>query len=365
MKDPRIEQLAEIIVDYSTRVKKGDLVWIQFTGPAPLPLVTALHGLCLKRGAAHVEVRCGFPEIQRSFYDNASDAQIDFFPRHDLNLMKKADVFIAIRGDENARTLTSVPPDRLVRRSKVMKPITDWRVKHTRWVVLIYPTPAMAQDAGMSLAEFEDFIFDACLIDWKKMDKHMAKLERRLTEAEEIHLRASDTDIRFSKKGIAAVRCAGHCNMPDGEVYTAPSRTSAEGYIQYNTPSPYQGREYNNVRLAFKKGRIVDARCDGDQAGLDAIFDTDPGARYLGEFAIGVNQGIRSPIKEILFDEKIGGSIHLTPGQCYDECSNGNKSAVHWDLVKILNGDGELYFDGKLIQKDGKFVPKDLQPLNT
>ncbi|MCX7050160.1 MAG: aminopeptidase [Candidatus Sumerlaeota bacterium] len=367
MLDPRIEKLASIVVDYSTRVKKDDAVLIQFSGAAPLPLARAIYRRCLRRGAKLVDVRCQFPEINRDFYDCASQAQLSSFPQHELSFMKKVDVFIGIRGEENAKTLASVDSQRLLSRTKVMRPIQDYRVKHTRWVVMIYPTPAMAQDADMSLDEFEDFVFGACLRDWAGISAAMAKLEKRLTRAKQVRIKASDTDLRFAKKGIPAIKCDGQLNMPDGEVFTAPEKTSVEGFIQYNATSRNLGRDFNNVRLEFSKGRIIKASCSGGseaQKALDAIFNTDEGARYIGEFAIGVNQGIQRAIKSTLFDEKIGGSIHLTPGQCYDEAPNGNKSAIHWDLVKILNGDGELYLDGELIQQNGKFITADLKPLN-
>ena len=365
MKDPRIEQLASVLVDYSAGVKKDDVVLIQFTGPRPLPLVTEIHRQCLKRGAKHVEVECVFPEVQRSLYDNGSPEQLAYFPNHDLVFMKKVNVFFSIRGGENSRIYSSVPAATMAARNKVLRPITDWRVRHTRWCVLIYPTEGMAQDADMSLDEFEGFVYGACLRDWASISKTMDKLEKLMTKTREVRIVASDTDLRFTKKGIRAVKCDGKMNMPDGEVFTAPEKKSVEGYIRYNTVSPYQGHEYGNVRLEFSKGRIVGASCEsGDSEALEAIFNTDAGARYVGEFAIGVNQGIQRPVKSILFDEKIGGSIHFTPGSTYDECDNGNRSAVHWDLVKILRGDGEIWFDGKLIQKDGEFVLPELKPLN-
>lgn len=364
MKDPRLKKLARVLVEYSTRVKRDDVVQIRMSGAAPLPLATEIQALCLQKGARLVDVQCEFPEIQRSFLDHASPRQIDHFPKHELDFMKKVDVYISIRGGENSKAFATVPPNVMSRRQKVLRPITDWRVGHTRWVVLIYPTEGMAQDAEMSLPEFEDFVFGACLRDWKKMSANQTRLRKRMAKAKEIRVTASDTDIRFTKKGLPAIKCDGVRNMPDGEVFTAPEKTSVEGHIVYNTPSLYQGREYKNVRLVFRKGRIVEAACDGDDAALETIFDTDPGARYAGEFSLGLNRGIRRPIKSILFDEKIGGSIHLTPGAAYEDCDNGNRSAVHWDLVKILTGDGEIRFDGELIQKNGRFVPEDLKPLN-
>jgi aminopeptidase len=216
----------------------------------------------------------------------------------------------------------------------------------------------------MSLEEYEDYILSACCIDWRAESRKQEKLKRLMDRTDRVRIRASDTDLSFSIKGLPGIKCDGRFNIPDDEVFTAPVRDSVEGYITYNCPSVYQGKEFPSVRLEFAEGRIVRADAGAMTADLNRILDTDEGARYIGEFALGVNPGIRRPMRNILFDEKIFGSIHFTPGQCYDECDNGNRSAVHWDLVKLLEGDGEIWFDDRLIQQSGRFIPKELQALN-
>jgi aminopeptidase len=252
----------------------------------------------------------------------------------------------------------------MIAHSKVMRPIADWRVKHTRWVITRYPTHGGAQEAKMSLEEFEDYLFAACCIDWNAESLKQDRLKTLMDRTEQVRIVASDTDLFFSIKGMPGIKCDGRFNIPDGEVFTAPVRDSVEGFITYNCPTVYQGKEFNNVRLEFRQGRIVAATSPGNDDALNRILDTDEGARFIGEFAIGVNPGITEPMRNILFDEKIFGSIHFTPGQCYDECDNGNQSAVHWDMVKLLRGDGEIWFDETLILKDGRFVHPDLQSLN-
>jgi aminopeptidase len=248
--------------------------------------------------------------------------------------------------------------------SKVVRPIVDQRVKHTRWVITRYPTHGAAQEAKMSLEEYEDYLFSACCIDWTAESKKQEKLKKLMDRTDRVRISAADTDLSFSIRGMPGIKCDGRCNIPDGEVFTAPVRDSVEGFITYNCPTVYQGKEFNTIRLEFRKGRIVSATAPGMDDELNRILDSDEGARYVGEFAIGVNPRITQPMRNILFDEKIFGSIHFTPGQCYDECDNGNRSAVHWDMVKLLSGDGEIWFDDVLIQKDGRFVQKDLKSLN-
>jgi len=248
--------------------------------------------------------------------------------------------------------------------SRLTRPIIDRRVNHTRWVVTRFPTHGAAQDARMSLEEYEDYLFSACCIDWKSESKKQEKLKKLMDRTETVHIRASDSDLSFSIKGLEGVKCDGRMNIPDGEVFTAPVRDSVTGYITYNCSTIYQGQEFNNIRLEFVQGKVVRATCPTNEEALNRILDTDEGARYIGEFAIGTNPYIRRPMRNILFDEKIFGSIHFTPGQAYEECDNGNRSAVHWDMVKLLSGDGEIWFDNHLIQKDGLFVHKDLLDLN-
>lgn len=364
MQDPRIRALAEVLVDYSTEVRKGDVVLISATGFESAPLVKELYRLCLSRGAIHVEYEFIDPEINRHFYLNASPEQIAWFPKHKLEFMERVTVYIGISAGENSMVLATVDREGLIERSRVLKPITDRRVKHTRWVITRFPTHGAAQEARMSLEEYESYLFDACCRDWREESKRQDALKTLMEKTERVRIVSSDTDLCFSIMGMPAIKCDGRYNIPDGEVFTAPVRDSVEGSITYNCPSIYLGKEFNGIRLTFRQGKIVEATAGNMTDELNAILDTDEGARYIGEFSLGVNGGIRVPMRNILFDEKIFGSIHFTPGQAYDECDNGNRSAVHWDMVKLLEGDGEIWFDDVLIQKDGRFVHPELICLN-
>ncbi|HEX2768079.1 MAG TPA: aminopeptidase [Geobacteraceae bacterium] len=364
MQDPRVKELAGVLVNYSTRVKKGDVVLISASGFEAAPLVQELYTLCMERGAAYVEYEFTVPEINRHFYNKATKRQLSYFPEHKLDFMEKATVYIAISAGENSMVMAQANQANMIAWSKVVRPIIDQRVKHTRWVITRYPTHGAAQEARMSLQEYEDYLFSACCIDWNTESKKQEKLKRLMDKADRVRIIAADTDLSFSIRGMPGIKCDGRYNIPDGEVFTAPVRDSVEGYITYNCPTLYQGKEFNSIRLEFTKGRIVKASAPGMDQFLNKVLDTDEGARYIGEFSIGVNPGITQPMRNILFDEKIFGSIHFTPGQCYDECDNGNRSAVHWDMVKILKGDGEIRFDDQPIQKDGRFVHKDLLALN-
>lgn len=364
MKDPRITGWAEVLVNYSTKVKKGDIVLISAGGVEALPLVKELYRLCLAKGAKYVEYEFAVPEINRQFYNLAKSEQLSYFPQHKLDFMKQVTVFIAIGAADNSMVMAQANQANMIAYAKLTRPIVDQRVKHTRWVVTRYPTHGGAQEARMSLEEYEDYVLSSCCIDWKIESKKQEKLKKLMDRADIVRIKASDTDLSFSIKGLDGIKCDGRYNIPDGEVFTAPVKNSVEGYITYNCPSIYQGKEFNGVRFEFAAGKIVKADAGVMTADLNKILDTDEGSRYIGEFAIGVNPGIRNPMRNILFDEKIFGSIHFTPGQCYDECDNSNRSAVHWDLVKLLEGDGEIWFDDLLIQKNGRFVHKDLLQLN-
>ncbi|WP_298435290.1 aminopeptidase [Geobacter sp.] len=364
MNDPRVRQLAEVLVGYSTRVRKGDVVLINASGTECIPLVKELYSLCLARGAKYVEYSFQIPEIDRHFYNAATKTQVSHFPQHKLDFMKEVSVYIGISAGENSMVMAQANQANMIAWSKTTRPIVDMRVKNTRWVITRYPTHGAAQEAKMSLEEYEDYLFSACCIDWQTESRKQEKLKRLMDRAETARIKASDTDLSFSIKGLDGIKCDGRFNIPDGEVFTAPVRDSVEGHITYNCPTLYQGKEFNGIRLEFRQGKVVKATATGMDEALNRILDTDEGARYIGEFAIGVNPNIREPMRNILFDEKIFGSIHFTPGQCYDECDNGNRSAVHWDMVKLLKGDGEIWFDNHLIQKDGLFVHKDLLDLN-
>ena len=365
MKDPRITQFAEILVDYSTQVKKGDVVLINAAGLEAAPLVKELYALCLKRGAKYVEYTFSIPEIDRKFYNQANKQQLEHFPQHKLDFYKTLDVYIGISAGDNSMVMANARQSAMVAYQKVTKPLLDQRVKHTRWVVTRYPTNSAAQEARMSLEEYEEYLFSACCIDWKKESKKQDNLKKLMDSTRKVRIVAPDTDLHFSIDGLPGIKCDGRYNIPDGEVFTAPVRDSAQGHITYNCPSIYQGKEYNGVRLEFKDGKIIKATAEAGMSNpLNKILDSDEGARYIGEFALGVNPGIRQPMRNILFDEKIFGSIHFTPGQAYDECDNGNRSAVHWDMVRMLTDGGEIWFDEILIQKNGIFIHKELLKLN-
>jgi aminopeptidase len=244
--------------------------------------------------------------------------------------------------------------------------VQDQRVKRTKWVVLRWPTSSMAQLAGMSTEAFEDFFFDVCTLDYRKLQPGMKALKGLMEQTDLVQIKGPGTDLNFSIKGIPAVICGGDRNIPDGEVFTAPVKDSVEGQLTFNAPSIYQGTAFDGIQLNFKRGKIVDASSNETKK-LNKILDSDTGARYIGEFSLGFNPRVFQPMRDILFDEKIAGSFHFTPGQAYEEADNGNRSQVHWDMVSIQRpdyGGGEIYFDGKLIRKNGEFLPKQLRSLN-
>jgi aminopeptidase len=368
MKDKRLSVLAKSLVVYSTAVKPGDKVLVESKGAATAPLVEEIITEVAHAG--------GLPfwyfndeHVERRWILGAGEQQLKDFGKMHLRMMKDIDCYISVRGADNSYTLADVPSQRMGwYRKYFYKPVhLEQRVKRTRWVVMRYPNEAMSQLAETSRESFEDFYFSVCNIDYAKMSKAMDPLVDLLKKTDKIRLVGPGTDLTFSVKGIPPVKCDGHRNIPDGEVYTAPVRTSINGVISYNTPSLNESVLYEGIRFEFKNGKIVKADCaGGNGAKLNKVLDIDPGARYVGEFALGIHPNIKHPMRDTLFDEKIFGSIHLTPGQCYDEAPNGNKSSIHWDLVLIQTkeyGGGEVYFDDVLIRKDGIFVHPALKEL--
>lgn len=363
MRDPRVAEMARVLVDYSTRIKKGDRVLISAAGFEAAPLVKELYAYCLQRGAEYVEYSFNLPEIDRQFYNLASKKQLEVFPQHKLDFYKTLTAYIGISAGENSMVNATSNQKAMVAYQKLTRPLVDQRVRHTKWVVTRYPTHGAAQEARMSLEEYEDYLFSACNVDWAAESRKMEKLKKLMNKTSNVCLKGPDTDLRFSIKGLNAIKCDGRYNIPDGEVFTAPVKESVQGVITYNCPTIYQGKEFNNIRLEFKDGKIVKADAGAMTGALNSILDTDAGARYIGEFSLGINPNIRTPMRNILFDEKIFGSIHFTPGQAYDEADNGNRSAVHWDMVRLMQ-DGEIWFDDRLIQKNGYFVAPELADLN-
>lgn len=365
--DERVKTLAHNLINYSCKVKKGDKVYIHYIGDATEDLARALIKETYLAGGMP------FPhytnqKVQREMLINCIEEQLKVMAEVDALEMSKMDCYIGVRGTNNVAELSDVPSDKLSMYDRLYStPVHHKiRVPKTRWVVLRYPNDAMAQLSGTSTEAFEEFYFKVCNLDYSKMGKAMENLVAYMNRTDKVRLVGEGTDLTFSIKDIPAIACDGVLNIPDGEVYTAPVRDSVNGTISYNTPSLYQGFTYENVCLTFENGKIVKATAN-DTEKINQVFDTDEGARYVGEFAIGVNPYILKPMKDILFDEKIMGSIHFTPGNCYDEAPNGNESAIHWDLVMIQTeeyGGGEIYFDDVLIRKNGRFVVEELKCLN-
>lgn len=366
MQDQRINLLAKNLVNYSCKLKKGEKILIEAKG-VDYMLVNAIVKEVYKVGA-YPFVEMFDNRVTRELLMGETEELAKLRAKFDGARMKEMDAYIGIRGGNNAVENSDVPEENLQIDSEFYSHLVhhELRVKHTKWVILRYPNEGMAQSAGMSTDAFEEFYFNVCNLDYSKMDKAMDALKARMDKADKIRIVAPGTDICFSIKGIGSKKCSGGHNIPDGEIYSAPVKDSVNGVITYNAPSVQNGFKYENVSLTFKDGKIIKATSN-DEKKINAIFDTDEGARYVGEFSFGVNPYINKPMGDILFDEKISGSIHFTPGCCYDDCYNGNISAIHWDLVLVQTkeyGGGEIYMDGELIRKDGRFVTEDLLCLN-
>ena len=364
MHDARFDQLSKVLVEYSTNLKRNENVLIE-AFDAPDAMVVALVR-SVRRAGAIPFVQIQHSPVSRELAMNANDTQMNLLANHELGRMKKMHAYIGLRGSNNITELSDVPVEKMKLIAKKMRPIQDHRVKKTKWVVLRWPTPSMAQLAGMSTEAFEDFYFQVCTLDYRKLQPGMKALKALMERTDCVEIKGPGTDLQFNVKGIPAVICGGDRNIPDGEVYTAPVRNSVQGHITFNAPTVYQSTGFDGVRLEFRDGKIVNAT--SNQTGkLNKILDSDAGARYIGEFSIAFNPYILHPMRDILFDEKIAGSFHFTPGQAYEEADNGNRSQVHWDMVAIQRSDyggGEIYFDRKLIRRNGEFLPKQLRSLN-
>lgn len=368
MNDPRFTRLAELLINHSTRLKKGEHILIE-AFDIPEEMVIALVREARKAGGhPHVAIRSG--RIMRALNAEAGDDNLKVWAECDLHRMKQMQAYIGLRGAHNVSEMSGIADDQMKKVARLYaKPVHfEQRVNHTKWCVLRWPTPSMAQLAQLDTESFEKFYFDVCTLDYAKMDKAVQPLAERMRKADKVHLKGPGaTDLTFSIKDIPVIPCTGSHNIPDGECFTAPVRDSVNGVIHFNTPTLYNGITFENIRLEFSKGKIIAATCDGDDAQLNAILDTDEGARYVGEFAIGFHPHILKPMKDILFDEKIAGSLHFTPGRAYEDADNTNRSEIHWDLVLIQRpeyGGGTISFDNEIIRKDGEFVVDDLKGLN-
>jgi len=368
MSDPRFTKLADLLINYSTCLQAGEHILIEAIDMPREMIVAIIKAAAAVGGHPHVAIRD--TQIMRAMLWEASDTQFEIWSEYDLERMKRMDVYLGLRGSHNVSEMSGLDGERQQSYGRIYgTPVhMKQRLNHTRWCVLRWPTPAMAQLAGMNTSAFEEFYFNVCTLDYSLMAEAAEKLVDVMNATDLVHIQGpGDTDLTFSIKDIPAIPCCGKLNIPDGEVFSAPVKDSINGVIHYNTPSIYRGHSFENIRLEFKDGKIVGCSADQGEEFLDDIFNSDEGARYVGEFAIGFNPYIKEAMKDILFDEKIAGSLHFTPGNAYDDACNGNKSEVHWDLVLIQRpeyGGGTISFDGEVIRKDGVFVNEELLGLN-
>lgn len=363
--DKRIVKLAKNIVNYSIKCQKGDKVLIKATDADEDYVIAFIDEVAKAGGIPFVEINS--KKIDKEIIKNSTKESNELKAANDLAFMKQMDCYIGIRGEKNKFEFKDIPSDKLKINSIAFDEVVNYRVDNTKWVILNCPTPAFAQSCNMSSEQFEDFYFNVCCLDYSKMSKAMDNLVELMNKTDKVRLIAKDTDVSFSIKGIPAIKCDGEFNIPDGEVFTAPVKNSVNGKIHYNMPTTYQGTSFSDICLEIKDGKILNATSNNTEI-LNSILNTDEGARYFGEFAIGVNPYIRNACNDILFDEKMCGSIHFTPGCCYEnQAPNGNISAIHWDMVLSQLpefGGGEIYFDDVLIRKDGMFVLDELKCLN-
>lgn len=366
MEDPRLRKLAHLLVNYSTKVKPGDRVLIENVNPEPDFLRLLIEEVHAAGGLAFLSLRDR--RLERTLFMHAPEEQFALQAEFERARMDEMNVYIGFTSMQNAFAWQDLPQDKIELYNRhIWKTVhIERRITNTRWVVLRYPSASMAQNAGMSEEGFENFYFDVCTMDYAKMSRAMDALVALLEASDKVRIKGPGTDLEFSIAGMPAVKCDGTMNIPDGEVYTAPVRESVNGVLSYNTPSEKDGFKFEHIVFEFENGKIVDAKAN-DTARINRILDIDEGARYLGEFSFGLNPYITKPMLETLFDEKIAGSLHITPGNSYDDCDNGNHSALHWDIVLMqdaASGGGEVWIDGKLIRKDGLFVVPELLALN-
>jgi aminopeptidase len=368
MQDPRIDRLAQILVGYSCRVQPGENVLLEAFDADDHVITAVVRQIVAAQGRPFVTVKRN--AVLRALYAAATEEQMELTGRLETTRMEQMQCYIGLRGAINSSELSDVPDDRMKLYRKLWwnKTHTETRIKTTKWVVLRWPTPSMAQEAGLSTEAFEEFYFDVCTFDYSRLERAVAPLRELMERTDRVHIIGPGTDLRFSKKGIAAIGSSGQHNIPDGECFTAPVRDSVQGRITYNAATTYGDKVFDGVSLLFKDGKVIEATASGGMTDeLNSILDSDEGARYVGEFSLGLNPWILKPMKDILFDEKIAGSMHFTPGQAYEVADNGNRSMVHWDMVlmqRAEQGGGEIYFDDRLIRKDGLFVVPELEQLN-
>jgi len=353
--DLRTRELAKIAVNYSVKVKPKEKVIIS-GGLEAMDFLVELYKEIILRGAYPI-VKVGLPNVNRFFYKYAKDHQLKFFPQHWFDTIKQAQAYIGVYTEENTRDLTSADSKKITTRQKVTKPISDYIVNEKpkiRRVTIAYPCLAHAQEAEMSLIEWENFVYSACLINWKKFSKKLDKINKKFEKGKEVWLKGKNVDLKFSIKGKNSVADKGEENMPGGEIFMAPVRESVNGWIKFEYPSLYNGKEVTDIYLKFKEGRVIEYDASKNKDLLKAVIETDQNSSYVGEFGVGCNPNITKFTKNLLFDEKILGTIHLALGMAYKENRGGNDSAIHWDIVKDMKK-ASIILDGKIIQKNGKW----------
>ncbi len=364
MSDPRYDTLARVLISHSTKLKAGERVLIDVAETPEEFVIALIRAARAAKAEPYVVMHSG--RVSRELAMGVTGTQAATMAEFDLARLKKMQAYIAVRGSQNISEMADVPQSQMALLSAKLRPALDYRINKTRWVVLRWPTPSMAQQAQMSTEAFAEFFFRVCTLDYAAMMPGMKALKALMDKTDRVEITGPGTDLRFSIKGIGSVICGGEHNIPDGEVFSCPVKDSVEGYVSFNAPTLNRGIAFDQVRLEFSKGKVIKATANHTKA-LNEILDTDAGARFIGEFSLGFNPHILHPMRDILFDEKIAGSFHFTPGQAYEVAGNGNKSAIHWDMVCIQRkdyGGGEVWFDGKLIRKDGLFIPPALQALN-
>jgi aminopeptidase len=368
MLDPRVTRLAELLCSHSTKLNPEDKVLVH-AFDVPEEVVAEVVRVAHSCGS-QVAVRLESNLVRRQLLLGMTEENARLIAKNEKFEMEQMTAYIALRGGVNSMETSDVPSETMGMWSReYAKPVVfETRVPKTKWVALRWPSGGFAQMASMSTSAFEDFYFRVCTLDYSKMEEASRPLKDLMNRTDRVHIVSPGTDLRFSIKGIGSVPCSGEANIPDGECFTAPVKESVEGTIQFNTSSVYLGTEFKDIRYVVKDGRIIEATAGTQTVRLNEILDTDEGARYFGEWSLGYNPFVLHPMKDTLFDEKIAGSFHLTPGNAYDPPGgNGNKSAVHWDTVLIQRpeyGGGEIYFDDVLIRKDGIFTLPEIEGLN-
>ena len=367
MFNPLIKKYADVLVNYSTKVTKGDLVIIYARGYASQPLVKEIYKACLINGANPV-VRTSMDELAETFIKFANNEQLEFIDEMSKMEVDIADVMIFVGAPNNVKNMANADSSKLAKRSKTLQPILAKRLERSaknemRWVIADYPTNALAQEASMSLEEYSEFLVNSCYLDldnpvkkWEEIDKEQKRIADILNSTSKIRFLGDKTDVTFLTEGRVWVPCSGNMNFPDGEIFTSPVEDSGNGTIYFDFPQNYHGSSAKEVYITLKDGKVVEAKAQSGDDFLQNMLNTDEGARFVGEIAIGTNERIQNVTGNILFDEKIGGSIHIAFGSSYPEAGGKNKSGLHWDMIKNMKNGGRIFADDKLIYENGKFI---------